>query len=120
MKPASEKKVIMTAPLAALNRRSVNSRTSSIGCSARRSSATKMPTSTAVSAKPAMVEAEAQPRSGASMMVQVSRVSIATETPRPGLSSAGAAGSRDSGTRTKASAAATTATGARAMNTLPQ
>ena len=119
MKPASEKKVTVTAPLAALNRRSANRLTSSMGCSARRSATTNATRSTAVTANPTIVAVDPQPRVGASMIVHTSRPSIALESTRPRRSSGGAAGSRDSGTKNAARAAATRARGASARNTLP-
>ncbi len=70
--------------------------------------------------KPASVCTEDQPYSGASMIVQVSSVSIAMDRPMPGRSSRGTSGSRDSGTRKNAATAAARASGTRAQNTLPQ
>ena len=69
MNPISEKKVIVTAPLAALKRRFLNNATSSIGSRTRRSHATKAARRTAAATKPAMLSAAAQPRFGASMIV---------------------------------------------------
>src|SRR4029453_12955575 len=69
MNPISEKKVMVTAPLAALKRRFRNSPTSSSGVDARRSQAMKARSSAAASANPAMLRAAAQPSFGASMIV---------------------------------------------------
>ncbi len=69
MNPNSAKNVIVTAPLAALNRRSRNSETSSIGCVVRRSRSTKAPSSIAAIANPPKVSADLQPCAGASMIV---------------------------------------------------
>ena len=69
MKPNSAKKVIVTAPLAALNRRSLNRVTSSIGCGVRRSQSTNVVSRTAAAVKPPMVVADDQPWLGASMIV---------------------------------------------------
>ncbi len=57
MKPKSAKNVIVTAPLAALKRRSLNSVTSSIGCGVRRSQSTKTTSSAADRANPPRVAA---------------------------------------------------------------
>ena len=69
MKPDSAKNVTVTAPLAALNRRSAKSLTSSIGCSAARSTMTNTATSTAAAVKPSSVKVLSQPCSGASITV---------------------------------------------------
>jgi hypothetical protein len=69
MKPISEKKVIATAPLAALKRALRNSLTSSIGAALRRSKTTKATKSTSATANPPSVRAEVQPSFGASMIV---------------------------------------------------
>ncbi len=117
MKPNRAKKATVTAPEAALNRGSAKSVTSSIGCSARRSRRTNSATSASAPAKPASVAALDQPRSGPSMIVWVSRPSAATDTARPGRSSRGTDGSRDSGTKARVIAVATSATGTSAQNT---
>ena len=60
---------IVTDPEAAVKRGTRNRRMSSIGSAARRSHATNVPSSAAVSAKPPSVRAAPQPYSGASMIV---------------------------------------------------
>jgi hypothetical protein len=67
--PLSEKKAIVTAPLAALKRRFRNSATSSIGARARRSQAMKATSSPPATARPPMLRAAVQPWLGASMIV---------------------------------------------------
>ena len=69
MKPNSAKNVIVTAPLAALKRRSRKSVTSSIGCGVRRSRTTKTVSRAAAVTNPPMVAGEDHPRLGASMIV---------------------------------------------------
>jgi hypothetical protein len=69
MNPISEKKVIVSAPLAALKRGLRNSATSSIGARARRSQTTNTASTLAASASPAIVRAAPQPWLGASMIV---------------------------------------------------
>ena len=97
------------APLAAENRRLRNSRTSSIGSGVWRSQATKPATSAAAAAKAPTMRGSVQPHSGASMMPHTSALRPAVESTKPGTSSRGAAGSRDSGTSGRcASRAATT------------
>jgi hypothetical protein len=120
MKPKRAKNVTVTAPLAALKRRSRNNVMSSIGLAARRSRMTKATSSPAASAKPPSVGAEDQPCDGASMIVEVSDASIATERDRPGRSSFGTAGSRDSGTQRPAATVVIRASGTSAQKTLPQ
>ncbi len=61
MKPNRVKNDTVTAPLAALNRRLRNSRTSSIGCAASRSAAMNPASSAAETAKPATVRAAVHP-----------------------------------------------------------
>ena len=63
MKPNSAKNVTVTAPLAALKRRSRNSETSSIGCGVRRSRTTNAASSTAAAANPPTV-ADRRPAAG--------------------------------------------------------
>ena len=75
---------MVTAPHAALKRRSRKRVTSSIGWSAARSTTTKTSTSAAATAKPPSVVTELQPCSGASMMVQTSEPRAATETTETG------------------------------------
>jgi hypothetical protein len=67
--PNKAKNALVTAPLAAVNRRLVNSLTSSIGWAVRTSCSTKTPRTTAAAMNPTIVRVDAQPRSGASMMV---------------------------------------------------
>jgi hypothetical protein len=69
MNPIREKNVIVTAPLAALNRRLRNRARSSIGMGTRRSQTTKATNRTPAAAKPAMLRPAVQPRFGASMIV---------------------------------------------------
>ena len=64
MNPNRVKKAIVTEPLAAVKRMFLNSRTSSIGWSLRRSCATKRPRRTTLPAKPAIESDEPQPRFG--------------------------------------------------------
>src|SRR5215213_8603932 len=120
MNPNRAKKVIVTAPLAALNRGSLKSVTSSIGFGVRRSQTTKVVSSAAETTKPPTVVGDDQPWLGASMIVTVSVTSIATDSTRPTRSSPGTDGSRDSGTKRNAATAVTSARGTRAQNTLPQ
>ena len=120
MKPKRAKKVIVTAPLAALKRRSRKSVTSSIGWAAARSRTTKATSASAATAKPDSVASEPQPCSGASMIVQVSTPSSTTESARPERSSRGTEASRDSGTSRYAATAVSRASGTSAQNTLPQ
>ena len=61
MKPSSVKNDTVTAALAALNRRSRKSRTSSIGCAERDSAPMNAASSAAETAKPARVRAAVQP-----------------------------------------------------------
>jgi len=61
MKPNRVKNDTVTAPLAALNRRLRNSRTSSIGCAARRSAMMNAASRTAEPAKPATLRPAAHP-----------------------------------------------------------
>ena len=61
MKPNRVKNETVTAPLAALNRKSRNSRTSSIGCAARCSRRTNAVSKTAEAANPARVRAAPHP-----------------------------------------------------------
>ena len=61
MKPSRVKKDTVTAPLAALNRGLRKSRTSSIGCGARRSAAMNAASSTAETAKPARLRPAVHP-----------------------------------------------------------
>ena len=98
MKPNSAKVLMVTAVAAAEKRRSRNSEMSSIGWSATVSSRMKTASSNRVPPKPSTVWVLVQPASGASMMVHVSRPSMAIDTAIPGLSSGGTCGSRDSGT----------------------
>jgi hypothetical protein len=69
MNPIREKKVIISAALAALNRGLRKRATSSIGARMRRSCAMKAASRTKAIAKPAMLRPSVQPRSGASMIV---------------------------------------------------
>ena len=64
-----EADAMVTAPLAAENRRLVNRLTSSIGSATRRSQETNPNKKTAEAAKPARVPGALQPRTGASMIV---------------------------------------------------
>ena len=61
MKPNRVKNDTVTAPLAALNRRLRNSRTSSIGCAARRSRMMNAASRTAEAAKPATLRPAPHP-----------------------------------------------------------
>jgi len=61
MKPNKVKNDTVTAPLAALNRMLRNSRTSSIGCAARRSHMMNEASRTADAAKPATLRPAAHP-----------------------------------------------------------
>ena len=61
MNPNRAKNDTVTAPLAALNRRLRNSRTSSMGCAARRSRTMNAASSTAEAAKPARLRPAAHP-----------------------------------------------------------
>ena len=69
MKPDSAKKVTVTAPLAALNRRSAKRRRRASGASAARSTMTNTATSAAEAVKPSRVKVLPQPCSGASITV---------------------------------------------------
>jgi hypothetical protein len=69
MNPIREKKVIVTAPLAALKRRFRNRLMSSIGSATWRSQVMKAARRTAAATKPAMLSPALQPRFGASMIV---------------------------------------------------
>jgi hypothetical protein len=69
MNPSSEKKVIVTAALAALKRGFLKSATSSIGARARRSHPTNAPNRPTATASPTTVRAAPQPWFGASMIV---------------------------------------------------
>ena len=69
MKPNSEKKAMVTEPLAAEKAGTLNRVTSSIGSAVRRSTTTNAVPSRAVPANPAMLEGAPQPRPGASMTV---------------------------------------------------
>src|SRR5947199_208716 len=97
MKPNSEKKATVTAPLAAVKRGFANSLTSSIGSLARRSHATNAASRSATTAKPARLRALLQPWLGASMMVKIKRPIAAVESPKPGTSVRGALGSQAAG-----------------------
>ena len=93
MNPNSAKNVIVTAPLAALKRAVAEQR--DVEHRVRRPDArrtTNASRGSALTANPASVAVDVQPCSGASMIVQVSAPSIATERPRPGRSSGGTAG----------------------------
>ena len=61
MNPNRVKNDTVTAPLAALNRMLRNSRTSSIGCAARRSRAMNAASKTAEAAKPATLRGAVHP-----------------------------------------------------------
>ena len=61
MKPNNVKNDTVTAPLAALNRMLRNSRTSSIGCAARRSRTMNPASRTAAPANPARVRPAVHP-----------------------------------------------------------
>ena len=120
MKPKSAKKLMVTAPAAAENRRSRKSEMSSIGWSATVSRRTKTASRARLTPNPSIVWRLVHPDSGASMIVHVSVPSSATEATRPGRSSGGTAGSRDSGTKSTVITSATTATGTIAQKTLCQ
>ena len=121
MKPKSAKKVTVTAPLAALNRRSRKSETSSIGWLGGALDGTKATSSDPATAKPESVVSERPAVLGR----LDDRLGQAAEhqrprQPSPGRSSEGTEGSRDSGTTSVRRAAATSASGISAQKTLGQ
>jgi hypothetical protein len=120
MNPDSEKKAIVTDPLAAVNRGFLNKPTSIIGSRARRSHEIKATSSPAAARNPAIVRAEPQPWAGASMIVKINSAMPALDSARPGRSARGAVGSREVGTVSATSPAVSTATGASAKKMLGQ
>ena len=119
MKPNSAKNATVTAPLAALNRRLVNSVTSISGSLTRRSHSVKQTPAASAIAKPARVRAEDHPHSGASMMVKTNAPSMTTDRIRPPRSSRDCRSGTDAGITSGAAAAAARAIGTRARNRLP-
>ncbi len=119
MKPNRAKNATVTAPLAALNRRLVNSRTSISGSVCRRSHQAKATAAARATPNPVSVRADVHPRSGASMIVYTSAPSITTDSSSPPRSSRDWVSRVEGGTRNAAPMAATIAMGARARNRLP-
>ena len=82
-KPISAKNTSVTVRLAAVNRGLRKKRTSSIGCSTRRSQATKAVSASTATANAPRIGALVQPSLGASMMPQTSATSPTIESPAP-------------------------------------
>ncbi len=119
MKPKRAKNADVMAMLAALNRRLVKMRTGSMGSATESSQRMNAVRSVSETTKPSAELAEAQPHSGASMMVNTNAPIAATESSRPGRSSLGAWLSLDSGTSQTAAAIATATTGRLTKKTDP-
>ena len=98
VKPNSEKNAIAIDELAAVTRMSLNTRTSSNGCSVLSSRQTNAAIKTAVPMNPAIDVALDQPRCGPSIIVYTSSDTNAIESKKPAISSRSAFGSFDSGT----------------------
>ncbi len=106
-------------PLAALKRGSRKKATSSMGSSTRRSHTAKAASSTAARAKVPKVTGSVQPCWGPSMMAHSSAPIPAIDSPAPTMSSRGAAGSRDSGSRSRPETSASATIGRLIKNTEP-
>ena len=118
-KPISAKNTSVTVRLAAVNRGLRKKRTSSIGCSTRRSQATKAVSASTATANAPRIGALVQPSLGASMMPQTSATSPTIESPAPVQSIGSACGLRELGTRKRPAMSAPITIGTFTKNTDP-
>src|SRR6185312_10100260 len=111
MNPNKVKNPAVTAMLPPENRRFANTDTSSIGCELCRSHSANAVMTTTPTTKPIAVRTLLHPQFGASITVYTTAVTPTDERISPGMSTRGAAGSRDVGTNSQPPMIATAATG---------